>query len=254
MNELNLAYLLKLFLHRLYIIIITAVVFAASAFGYCKFIATPTYSATSQIIVSNGSLLVDSNDAFAGEELYDIPDITTQDIQASIYLAEKFVSFLETQDIYRQLESVFDGKYTSSQLQSAISVSLKKENDIFINISAKSASMQEAVKIANTFASIAPDYLKSIVPGAQVQVTITAQSAGKVYPKTVNATMVAFLAGAIMVYAIILIVDMNDKTIKGDIDFTDNYNIPLLGIVPDFENNANTLLGGYEDESQESND
>lgn len=251
MNELNLSYLLKLLLHRLYIVVIAAVVVAAGAFGYCKWIATPVYSATAQIIVSNGSLLNEENDAFPEEELYIFPEITSQDIQASIYLAEKFVSFLETPDMYANLESVFSGKYTAAQLKSSVSVSLNKQEDIFINITAKNSSKEEAIKIANTFVSVAPDYLEGFFPGAQVMVTATASAAKTVFPRTARTTTIAFILGAVLAYVIVLLVDMNDKTIKGDVDFTENYNIPILGIVPDFESNEN-MLGGYTDEVQNS--
>lgn len=251
MNELNLAYLLKLLMHRLYIIVISAVVVAAAAFGYCKWIATPSYSAKAQIIVSNGSLLAEENEAFPDTELYIFPEITTQDIQASIYLADKFVSVLEAQEVYSKLETVFAGKYTAAQLMNSISVSLNKQEDIFINISAKSSSKEEAIKIANTFISVAPEYLEGYFPGAQVRPTATATSAKIVFPRTARTTVIALVLGAILAYVVVLLIDMNDKTIKGDVDFTENYNIPLLGVVPDFENNE-SMLGGYSDEVQNS--
>lgn len=251
MNELNLAYLLKLLMHRLYIIVISAVVVAAAAFGYCKWIATPSYSAKAQIIVSNGSLLVEENEAFPDTELYIFPEITTQDIQASIYLADKFTSVLQTQEVYDKLSDAFDGKYTTAELKDSVSVLLNREDDIFLNIKAKSSSKEEAIKIANTFLVIAPEYLESLFPGAQVRATATATDASIVFPRTARTTVIALVLGAILAYVVVLLIDMNDKTIKGDIDFTENYNIPLLGVVPDFENNE-SMLGGYSDEVQNS--
>lgn len=243
MNEINLMYLFRLFLRRIIIIICAAVLCAALVFGYCNWFATPIYKANSQLIITNGALIIDDT----GEDAADIYNskIISQDVQASNYLADVCVSLLETQDIYKELSANFDNKYTYQQLQGCISVALNKEDGIFINITVKNTSPDEAVKIANSFAVMAPDYLSGYFPSAKVGITYTADKAGLTSPKTVTNTFVGFIAGAAIAFLIALIVDLNDKTIKGETDFTECYNMPILGSIPDFEN-TEAVSGGYQ--------
>ena len=47
----------------------------------------------------------------------------------------------------------------------------------------------------------------------------------------------AFL-GAVFVFVIAIIINMMDKTIKGEKDFSANYDIPILGNIPNFKTAA----------------
>ena len=47
--------------------------------------------------------------------------------------------------------------------------------------------------------------------------------------------MAAVILGAVLVFAIAIIITVMDKTIKGENDFTANYDIPILGNIPNFK-------------------
>lgn len=243
MNEINLLYLLRLFLRRIVIIICAAVLCAVLVFSYCKWFATPVYSASSQLIITNGALIIDDTSE-DNVEIY-TSKIASQDVQASMYLADVCVSLLETQDIYKALAANFDNKYSYQELQGSVSISLNKSEGIFINISVKNASAEDAVKIANSFAVMAPDYLSGYFPSAKVGITYTADKAGLASPRTTTNTFIGFIAGAAIAYLIVFIIDINDRTIKGETDFAECYNIPILGSIPDFEN-TDVQSGGYQ--------
>ena len=68
-------------------------VFAAGAFGYCKFLATPEYTATASVLVTNGGIMV--QESTNGQDT-----ISTTDITASINLVDTVTDILETSDIY----------------------------------------------------------------------------------------------------------------------------------------------------------
>ena len=237
MKEITLEYLVTLLIRRLVFMLLAAVVFAAAAFGYCKFFMSPVYRATSQILVSNGAVITGSE--FDNEET----KISGSDIQSSMYLAKVCVEVLEAQEFYKSLAQKLENKYSYSMLDSFISVSLKREDSLFINISVNHTDPAEAKKIANTMVAMAPDYIKGSMSSAKVMITATADATPKVAPRTVITTGLFFVIGAALVYFISFIIDLNDKTIKGVADLTEGYNIPLLGSVPDFENND--LQGGY---------
>ena len=237
MKEITIEYLVDLLLRRLVLMLIAAAVFAAAAFGYCRFLADPVYRATSQIVVSNGAVIIEDS---LGE---DGSKISGSDIQSSMYLANVCVGLLETQDFYKKLSENLEGKYSYSKLAGMISVGLNGEENLFVNIAANHGDPEEAKKVANTMVAMAPDYIKDFMPSAKIMITATADSASKVSPRTAMVTALFFVVGAAFVYVIALIVNLNDKTIKGVSDFTATYHISVLGGVPDFEN-ANTQ-GGY---------
>ena len=56
-----------------------------------------------------------------------------------------------------------------------------------------------------------------------------------VYPKTMSTVMIVALVGAVLAFAVVLLIDSFDQAILGEEDFTSHYNIPLIGSVPDFE-------------------
>ncbi len=237
MKEITIEYLVTLLVRRLLLMLLAAVVFAAAAFGYCHFLSQPVYRATSQIVVSNGAVIIENDTGL------DDSKINGNDIQSSFYLADVCVGLLQTQDFYKQLAEKLEGKYYYTELDGIISVTTNGEEDLFINISANHTSAEEAQRITNTMVTMAPEYLKEFMPLAKIMITATADNASKVSPRTVTTTGLFFIIGAALVYLIALIVDLNDKTIKGVADFTDNYNISVLGAVPNFENTDSQ--GGY---------
>ncbi len=237
MKEITIEYLVGLLLRRLVVMIVVAALFATAAFGYCRFLADPVYRATSQIVVSNGAVIIEDN---LGE---DDSKISGSDIQSSMYLANVCVGLLKTQDFHKKLSEKLEGKYSYSRLAGMVSVGLNGEEDLFINISVNHTDPEEAKKVSNTMVAMAPDYIKDFMPSAKIMITATADSASKVSPRTAMVTALFFVVGAAFVYIIALIVSLNDKTIKGVSDFTATYHIPVLGGVPDFEN-ASTQ-GGY---------
>ncbi len=250
MNNITIAYLFRLFIRKLAIIMLTGALFSAAVFSYCKWFATPVYKATAQLIISNGALIPNSSDVEAG-----MPDTTTKnkvsssDITASVYVANVCVGILDTPGIYERLSENIGQAYTKDQLNSMVSVGLRREDEIFINISTTSTDPNEAIRISNEFANLAPEYINDFLPEANAKVTAQADRAGRISPQTASNTSVAFIIGIILTYLIAFIVDINDRAIKGEEDFTMCYNIPILGVVPDFDTTSSK--GGYTNAIQE---
>ncbi len=250
MNNITIEYLFRLFLRRLWIIILVAVICGASAFTYCNWFADEAYSATAKIIIGNGALGVETESGENSNQSSELSQINPyyisgSHIQSSMYLAKESLSFLRTNEIYQRLAFELDGNRNNyGRYKGCISIDLAEEDSIFINITATSSTPDEAVKIANAFASLTPDYFKEKFKQAEADIIETADGAGQTAPRTTTTTILFAVAGALIVYILALIIDMNDKTIKGEMDFTETYNIPLLGSVPDFED-ATTSKGGY---------
>lgn len=233
-KTINIMDLVMLALRHIWIIILAAVVFAAGAFSYCKFFVTPSYSATASILVTNGAVTT-SYDETTGK-------IASSDISASLYLSYTVVDILNTPDIYKKVADQLGKDYNYQGLMSSSSIARRSEETLFIDVTFSSTDPKEAMRIANKFVEIACGYIPEFIPSARANVASTAIKAAMTYPRTLMTTGVAGVVGAVVAYIVLFIIESMNRAIKGEEDFTSNFDVPLLGAVPDFENAES---GGY---------
>lgn len=233
-KTLNITDLLLLAWRHIWAIILTAIVFAASVFSYCKFFITPSYSATASILVTNGAVTTSYDNA--GDK------VSGSDISASLYLAYTVVDILNTPDIYKKVADQLGKDYSYQGLMNASSVARRSEDTLFIDVTFSNTDPKEAMRIANKFVEIACDYIPGFIPSARANVASTAIKSVMTYPRTLMATGVAGVVGAVVAFLVAFSIESMNRAIKGEEDFTNNFDVPLLGAVPDFENAES---GGY---------
>ncbi len=232
-KTINIMDLVMLAWRRIWILIIVTVVCAAAAFGYCKFFVTPSYSTTASILVTNGAVITsyaETTDKISGS-----------DISASLYLSDTVVDILNTPDIYIKLADRL-GEDNYQSLKSGFSVARRSENTLFIDITYSSTDAQKAMDVVNTFSKIACEYIPEFIPSARANVASTALKASQTYPRTTMTTGVVGILGAVITFIVLFVIESMNRSIKGEEDFASNFEVPLLGAVPDFENVEN---GGY---------
>ena len=161
--------------------------------------------------------------------------ISTTDISASINLVDTVMDILETSEIYKQLSESIDGEYSYKQLKAGTTISSKADHSMFVDVSFKASSPEEATEIVNAFVELTPEYIVEFVPYSNVAVAATADSAALVFPRTTTTSAIAALVGVVLAFAIVLLFDSFDQAILGESDFTSHYDIPLVGSIPDFE-------------------
>ena len=233
-KTINFVELAMLAWRRLWIIILVAIICATATYGYCKIFITPSYSATASILVTNGAVTT------SYEESTD--KVSGSDISASLYLSYTVVDILNTPDIYKKVADSLGKDYQYQRLMSQSSIARRSEETLFIDITFSSTDPKEAMRIANKYVEVACEYIPEFIPSARAMVASTAIKAMMTYPRTMRATSIAALVGAAVVYLIAFIIETFNRSIKGEEDFTANFDVPLLGSVPDFENAES---GGY---------
>lgn len=241
MKEFTLMYLVNLALRRIWTLILSAVVFAAGAFCYCNFLASPQYTATASVLVTNGGSITSNNNG--------VGSVATTDISASIYLVETVVDILNTSDIFKLLADEPGVDYTYTELKKMATVSSREDNSMFVDIKFKAGSEKEAAELVNKLVVLAPEYITKFIPNSNVAVASSADKGVMVYPKTLYTVIIAGFLGAVLAFVVVLIMDSLDQAISSEEDFTQNYTIPLIGVVPDFESlgvmgNTNHQKGG----------
>ena len=231
MGEISILDIFKIIFRRIWAIIIAAVLCGAVAFVYCTMFATPTYQAKSSVIGSNGNIAVD----------YDVSVPTSKetvqsgDLAASLALSDTYVVMLtkmpaESQEFIDKLtdEGLFDIYQNSS-----ISISPREET-LIIDISVVSTDRKAAQEIANIYAECSSSFVSEYNIG-MIKTLSKARDTVQTSPNTVKTVFFAVLLGVIIVAFIAVYIDMSDKTINGEDDVRANYDIPILGSVPDFQ-------------------
>lgn len=231
-KSINIMDLLWLAWRHIWVIVLAAVVFAAGAYSYCKVLITPTYSARASIIATNGAVTVYN----------DKSTVSASDLSASLYLAETVIDILKTPDIYKDVADELGAEYNFQNLMGRTSVARRGEDTLFIDVKFTSTDPKEAMRIANKFVEISCEYIPEYIPHSRAKVASTAISATKIHPRTFRTSVIAGVLGAMLAYVVLFVIDSANKSIKGEEDFINSFDVPLLGAVPDFENIES---GGY---------
>lgn len=225
MNNLSLFTMAKIALKHIVFLVLAAVIAAVGAFSYCSFVATPKYSATGSVIVTNGAIITNSDDKST---------LNNSDIVASINFAETVVDILNTNGIYKNLSEKLDGKYSYSQLKGCSRVARRGEDTLFIDVSFTTVDKDEAVKLVNEYLKLVPSYINEFVPDTAATATTRADAAGKIYPKTLTTTVLFAVLAAGIVYIIFLIIFLSNTVIVGEEDFKERFDVAVIGSIPDF--------------------
>ena len=225
MGDLMLIDIAKMIWKKIWLVLGTIALCASIALVYCKFFATPVYSAQASLVASSTDTVFQN----------DSSGISPSTVSTSMLLINTYVGALNSPGIYQMVLDETGLQYSRNELMKMMTVT-NREDTLFIDISIKCANSEHAKIIASEFAELAPQYLKSIIPQASAVVVESADSVSIVSPKTNIDVAVAILLGATFIIVLLIILEMLDQTIKGEEDFVQHYDVPVLGTVPDFEN------------------
>lgn len=235
MRNFTLFSLFKIAIKHVFILIIAAVVAAAAAFSYCNYIATPKYSATGYVLITNGTIIVNEDQP---ETDANYGSISSSDISASSSLLNIAVDLLNNNGIYKELSRELDNKFSFENLASRATVARKNNSLLQISVSFTAPTPKEAVTLVNEFLELAPDYIGSYIQNSATSI-IQSDKAYKTYPQTLTTTMLSAVAGAVLTYCVILIIYSANIVIQDEEDFKQRFDVPVMGCVPDFTHAKN---------------
>lgn len=226
MDNINIKDLVNLLLKNLVVILIAAIICGVGAFVYCKNFADEKY-------MSKGSILVTST------SISDSDRVDNGQVAASINLLSTIKDLLVTPGIYEQVADKLNNKYTVGQLMGAAKINTTDDKTLIVEISFTLGNKDDAETVTNAFLNTTPSYISSYIDASRTSVTSPAKAAVKTAPRTMQTTVLFAFLGAALCYAIFFIVSIFNSTIKSEEDFSEHYNIPVLGNIPDITATAN---------------
>ena len=232
--EIDLLELLRVLLHRWWVILLSAIVCGALAFGYTFLLIDPLYQSSALMYVNNSDISVGST-SFS---------ISSSDLTAAQKLVDTYVVILKSRTALDEVTEQAGLDYTYEDLKDMISAAAVNSTEVF-EITVTSKDPQEAEKIANTIARVLPDKISDIVVGSDVRIVDYAVvPSHRSSPSYTRNIAIGILLGIILSAGLLIIIYLFDENIRSEDYLTQTYpEIPLLAVIPDM--NSGRHGSGY---------
>ena len=239
-TEIDLLKLLKAIWKKIWLVLLVGILSSFLAYGYTAIFVKPTYQSSAKMYVDNGAVKI-SGSSFS---------ISGTDITTAQKLVNTYIEILKTRStLERVIEEAnltnADGSAMSySTLLSKISAKAVNSTEIF-EITVSDSDPERSKLIANTIVIVLPYQISSIIGGSTVKTVDWAIRGVKTAPHLLRMAVIGFLIGAVAVAAVIVILYLTDRYIHDEEYILENYNLPLLAVIPDLTLSEAEKYGKY---------
>ena len=219
-DELDLAALFQYILKRLWIMVIAGLLVGGIIVALLYTLVEPKYKASVRLYVNN---MIDTEN---------LENISYADISASISLTETYLTIIDSDTVFNEVEKKAGLDYSRKEMMKKVSYSAVDSTAVIL-IEATSTDPEEAALIANTYADVVQDKLMDIVEGSSVKILDEASVPTEHEPRGLaKKGILGFLLGAVLAALLVLIRAMNEKSIRSARDL-EYFGAPILGRIPE---------------------
>lgn len=238
-RELNLKELFFTLLHRIWLVILCAVVAGAAFFAYTWYCVTPMYTASVSIYVNNAV------SGYVGE------GISASDLETSQQLVATYTNILKSDMVLDKVSEEIkeDGlNYTGPEIRKMMSAGSIEQTEMF-RVYITNANPNTATTIVNTIAEIAPDEIGNIMDRSSTKIIDYAKvPKAPSSPNLMKNTALGIIGGALIAIVIITFQFLMDVRIHDELDLAQISDAPVLGVIPSFD--LGKIKFGYESEAE----
>ena len=224
-QEIDLIELAKKLIKHLPLMILLAILVGGSSFALSKFVITPKYDSNATMIVSNSNQNTDPNNPQAAVEL--------GQIQANKALISTYSEIVKSKGIADRVIANLGLDMDYEEFSNKVSIEPVKDTQI-ISVKVVDTIPERAQDIANETANIFKQSIGDIMNVDNVQIldgaTLPEEPSS---PKVMKNTAIGAILGFILAVAIVMIKELSDTRIKTSEDVTTEFDIPVLGLIPD---------------------
>ncbi len=231
--ELDLQKLLQAYLHKWWLIVVSAIVCAALIGVYTINFITPMYRATITVYVNNVR-----NDQ-------DIQYISGSNLAASQPLVNTYINIIKCDSVLSKVADASRAKIAPEDIKRIMSTAQVDDTELF-NVTITHPEPKMAARIANAVAEVAPKEIESIVEGSSTKIIDYAK-----IPKSPSSPdlgkncILGILAGALLALAYITVRFLLDVRIKDEEDLSMLFEMPVLAQIPAFVSPSAKRRNGY---------
>lgn len=209
--------------HKIWLIILAAVLCAVATVLFTLYFVTPEYESSAMFYVNNNSLSL-------GDTSF---SIDSGDITAAKSLVDSYIVILNTPTTLKDVIDYAGVNRTHTELVKMITAEAVNETEIF-QVVVTSPDPAEAEKIASAIAHILPKRISNIIEGTSARIVDTAVIPTK--PSSPNYTMntlIGFAVGLVLMTLMVILQEAFDVTIRTEEDMLQVCKHPVLASVPD---------------------
>ena len=227
-EEISIKDFFSIFVSKLWLIVIVAVLFSAIACVYSIFFTKDTYTSRAEMYVYTDSQSTNFN--YAENSI---------DIYKKVITSNDFFN-----QIVDELPEEFADGVTVSYLKSAVAISNSGKGVFTISVTTDDPDL--SFEIANTMVELIPSEIVRRLPIAlSISLLIDPQPSTLNEKNVFRNAVVAFLAGAVLVCVCVWIASMFDYVIRDKKKIEDNFDIPVIGLIPVCEVKQTASEEGY---------
>lgn len=221
--EVDLREILRVCLRKIWLILLSALVVGVAVYLYTAFFITPQYITGASFYVNNSLQSGDSQ------------KISSSDLATSQRLVLTYVNIIKSDTVLEKVIDEADLDMTPGQLRGMMTAESIDDTEMFrVQISHKDPQL--ATRIANAIAAVAPNEISNILVGSATKVVDRAKVPTSPYtPNRSQNTFLGALVGAVLAIAFIVVRTLMDVRIKGEEDLAAISTIPVLGSIPEFD-------------------
>lgn len=230
--EIDMLAVLKVLWKRKWLILLSGFAAALLYYWWTVIFVAPAYF-TSATLYANNSTTTDVSTSISSSEL-----------NTSARLVNTYAAIILSDPVLDQVIEDNGLNETARTLAACISVSAVNNTEVF-KISVRYPSSQMAAQIANSIADIAPGKIAEIVDGCSVRLISYAKVPVSISSPDYKAQFrTGFWFGIIVSSVLAFLVALVDTRVKGETDLNE-WEYPVLGIIPSFEDAEKTGVYGY---------
>jgi len=232
-DEFTLKDLFAIFIPKIWIIVIIAVLCGA-AFGiYSSAFRDETYTANVKIMVTKDTAgYLTSSDRMLASDMVSLYEIV---IESNDFLS------LVLKEYNLKHPEYFDPSLTSESLAGLISVSQIGTTEVFV-LSVTTNNPEKSLTLSKVLTEYIvndelENNLQSKITYNNVKASVIDNANNKIAPNSKNVTrnaIIGFIAGAVISMVAIFVITTFDVVIRDRKKLDDNFDLPVLGIIPKF--------------------
>ncbi|MCD8009163.1 MAG: Wzz/FepE/Etk N-terminal domain-containing protein [Clostridiales bacterium] len=217
--QIDLLALIKACWKQAWLIILVALLGGSLAYAGTKYFITPTYRTYFSAYVNNSV------------EAGSTTTITSSDLSASRSLADTAAGVIESATVLEQAAETVGLEEEDSV---AVSTSVDSESGI-ITVYVVSTDPKMSASYAAAIAEVAAEETARIVEGSSMQIIDQPKIPTTIYsPSYTRNTAMGLLAGAFLVCAVVVLLELLNDRIQDQSELEERYGISVLGAIPDW--------------------
>jgi capsular polysaccharide biosynthesis protein len=227
-TEIDLREFGRALLKRLWLIALCAALAGALLLVYTVNFVTPMYSATVSFYVNNNT-----QSGSGG--------VASTDLAVALRLANSYVDLVKRNTVLEDVIEQGQLDMTPKQIRSMLTAKTGEETEIF-EVTITTPNPQMSADVANAIALYAPDAIHEIIEGSSAKVIDYAEvPMTQSSPNYLVNTLLGGAIGAVLAIVFIFVQMRLDIRIKSEEDLQKICPVPVLGVVPELADAAQTV-------------